>query len=184
MPLSCPENQDPNTPLWKQARGIAATYGSIVGDTNKTTGAVTNTSIQKSTKDDQDQSTGNATMIHLVDRYGDDAATVMAIAENDSGLADPLVPGLPYLRAEAVYAARHEMARSVDDVLSRRTRARLLARDESAAVAELVATLLASELGWDDRERVAQAARYRELVGRERSVPQLPETALEAALGS
>ena len=94
------------------------------------------------------------------------------------------MPGLPYLRAEAVYAARHEMARSVDDVLSRRTRARLLARDESAAVAESVATLLASELGWDNRERVAQAACYRELVGRERSVPQLPETALEAALGS
>ena len=43
------------------------------------------------------------------------------------------MPGLPYLRAEAVYAVRHEMARTVDDVLSRRTRARLLGRDASAA---------------------------------------------------
>jgi glycerol-3-phosphate dehydrogenase len=123
-------------------------------------------------------------MMHLLDRYGDEAPAVMAIAASEPGLAEPLVPGLPYVRAEAVYAARHEMARSVDDVLSRRTRARLLARDETAAVAESVATLLAVELGWDESERAAQAARYRELVEHERAVPHLPETALEAALGT
>ena len=60
---------------------------------------------------------------------------------------EPLVAGLPYLRAEAVYAARHEMARSVDDVLSRRTRARLLARDASAAAADDVAALIAPAAG-------------------------------------
>ena len=58
--------------------------------------------------------------------------------------------GLPYLRAEAVYAARHEMATTVDDVLARRTRARLQARDASAAAAADVAALLAAELGWSD----------------------------------
>ena len=58
-------------------------------------------------------------------------------------LAEPLVAGLPYLRAEAVYAARHEMARTVDDVLARRTRARLQARDASAAAAPDVAALMA-----------------------------------------
>jgi len=47
VPLSCPESQDPNSPLWKQARAIAGTYGSIVGDTNKVTGAVTNTVTEK-----------------------------------------------------------------------------------------------------------------------------------------
>ncbi len=73
---------------------------------------------------------------------------------------------------------------SVDDVLSRRTRARLLARDETAAIAADVAALLAPELGWDEAERAAQAAAYRAGVDHERTVPHLPETALEAALGT
>jgi glycerol-3-phosphate dehydrogenase len=131
-----------------------------------------------------DAASGNDTLVHLLDRYGDEAPAVFALAEKEPGLGDPLVPGLPYLRAEAVYAARHEMARSVDDVLSRRTRARLLARDETAAVADDVAALLAPELGWDDAERAAQAAAYRATIEHERAAPHLPETALEVALGS
>jgi glycerol-3-phosphate dehydrogenase len=127
---------------------------------------------------------GDTTMTHLLERYGDEAPAVAALAANDASLAEPLIPGLPYLRAEALYAARHEMACSVDDVLSRRTRARLLARDESAAVAGDVAALLARELGWDDAEQAAQAAGYRAVIEHERGVPQLPETALEAALGT
>jgi glycerol-3-phosphate dehydrogenase len=126
----------------------------------------------------------DADMIHLLDRYGDEAPAVLALAKAAPDLREPLVPGLPYLRAEAVYAARHEMARSVDDVLSRRTRARLLARDGTAAVADDVAALLAPELGWDAAEQAAQAAGYRSLVEHERQVPQLPETALEATLGT
>jgi glycerol-3-phosphate dehydrogenase len=59
-----------------------------------------------------------------------------------------LVPGLPYIRAEAIYAARYEMAETLEDVLSRRTRALLLDRDASAAVALEVARLIAPELGW------------------------------------
>ena len=46
---------------------------------------------------------------------------VLRIA-TDAGLARPLIDGLPYLRAEVVFAARYEMAQTVDDVLSRRTR--------------------------------------------------------------
>ena len=131
-----------------------------------------------------DAASGNDTLVHLLDRYGDEAPAVLALAEKEPGLGDPLVPGLPYLRAEAVYAARHEMARSVDDVLSRRTRARLLARDETATVADEVAALLAPELGWTDGERAAQAAAYRATIEHERATPDLPETALEAVLGS
>jgi len=70
---------------------------------------------------------------HLADRYGDEARTVLTIASATPGGSEQLVPGLPYLRAEALYAARHEMVCTLDDVLSRRTRARLLARDASAA---------------------------------------------------
>jgi glycerol-3-phosphate dehydrogenase len=123
-----------------------------------------------------------AAVVHLADRYGGEARVLLAMVEHDPSLAEPLVPGLPYLRAEALYAARYEMARSVDDVLSRRTRARLLARDASAAVADDVAALIGDELGWDREERAAQVERYRELVTHEREVPGLPETALDPTL--
>jgi glycerol-3-phosphate dehydrogenase len=105
---------------------------------------------------------------HLAGRYGTEAAAVAALAA-DPSLAEPLVPGQPYLRAEAVYAVRHEMARTLDDVLSRRTRARLFARDASADAADAVAALLAPELGWTVAERDAQVAAYRASVVAERA---------------
>ncbi len=90
------------------------------------------------------------TIEHLANRYGGETRALLAMIDRDPTLAEPLVPGLPYLRAEALYAVRYEMARSVDDILSRRTRARLLARDASAAAAPAVAALVAADLGWDD----------------------------------
>ncbi len=121
---------------------------------------------------------------HLADRYGADARTVLAMAEADPALAEPLVPGLPYLRAEALFGVRYEMARSVDDVLSRRTRSRLLARDDSARAADAVAALIGPALGWDSAEQRRQAEAYRALVTEEREAPHLPEVALDAALGA
>ncbi len=116
----------------------------------------------------------------LAARYGSDARDVLTLASADASLAEPLVPGLAYTRAEAVYAMRHEMARTVDDVLSRRTRARLLARDASVDASDTVATLMAAEMGWSDTERDRQAAAYRALIEVERATGGLPETALDA----
>jgi glycerol-3-phosphate dehydrogenase len=116
----------------------------------------------------------------LAMRYGGDAREVVAMTGADATLAAPIVPGLPYSRAEVVYAVRAEMARTVDDVLSRRTRARLLARDASAGAASGVASIMAAELGWDDAERDRQVEQYRALVEAERVTGGLPETALEA----
>jgi len=110
----------------------------------------------------------------LADRYGGEAAAVRALVADDPALGEPLVPGLPYLRAEAVYAARHEMARTLDDVLTRRTRARLLARDASAEAAADVAALLAPELGWDDAEQQRQVADYQASIDHERASADLP----------
>jgi glycerol-3-phosphate dehydrogenase len=98
---------------------------------------------------------------HLVGRYGSEARVVEALVAADPTLAEPLVAGLPYLRAEAVYAARYEMAGTLDDVLARRTRALILAREASVAAAPDVARLLAPELGWDERETAAQVDAYR-----------------------
>ena len=79
------------------------------------------------------------------------------------------MPGLPYLRAEAVYAARHEMATTLVDVLTRRTRAHLLDRAATVDAAPDVASLLAAELGWDAAERDRQLAEYLELAAKEQA---------------
>ena len=107
---------------------------------------------------------GETQVRRLLDRYGSDATTVLAIAESDPALAEPLVPGLDYLCAEAIFAVRYEMAGSVDDVLSRRTRARLQARDDSARAADAVARLIGDELGWDADECVSQVTAYRKSI--------------------
>jgi glycerol-3-phosphate dehydrogenase len=97
---------------------------------------------------------------HLVGRYGSHATDVMALITDDVSLGEPLVPGLAYTRAEALYAVRHEMALSLDDVLTRRTRARLFQRDTTIAVAADVAALLAPALGWDADETDRQVAAF------------------------
>jgi glycerol-3-phosphate dehydrogenase len=112
-------------------------------------------------------------------RYGGEARSVLALARAERALGEPLVPGLDYLRAEVIHAVRAEMARTVDDVLSRRTRARLLARDASAAAAPDVAVLMAGELGWDAAEQERQVEHYRALVREEQESAGLPATALD-----
>ncbi len=121
---------------------------------------------------------------HLAGRYGTLAADVRALVAQDASLGEPVVAGLPYLRAEVVYAARAEMAQTVDDVLSRRTRARLLARDASARAADDVGSILMRELGWTEAERAAQVESYRRAVASEREAADLPETALDSSVGA
>ena len=94
--------------------------------------------------------------------YGTDAPAVRALAASDPDLAGLLHPRLPYLRAEVVWGAREEMARTVEDVLARRTRALLLDARASAECAPAAARLLARELGrdaaWEERQVVAYRA--------------------------
>ncbi|MEO5723930.1 MAG: glycerol-3-phosphate dehydrogenase C-terminal domain-containing protein, partial [Ilumatobacteraceae bacterium] len=97
---------------------------------------------------------------HLDNRYGSLAGRVRALVAADATLAEPLVPGLPYLRAEAVHAVRHEMATTLDDVLSRRTRARLFDRQATLDAAPAVADLIAGELAWDEAETARQVADF------------------------
>ena len=112
---------------------------------------------------------------HLAGRYGGEARALLAMIQADPELATPIVAGQEYVEAEVVFAARHEMARSVDDVLSRRTRARLWGRDDSVDAAERVAELLAAELGWDEAQRDASVAEYRALCEHEREFAGLAE---------
>jgi len=104
---------------------------------------------------------------HLADRYGGEARVLLAMIERDSSLGADLVPGTDYLRAEAVYAARYEMARSLSDILARRTRALLQAREATVAVAPQIARLVAPDLGWDDAEIDRQVESYVATASRE-----------------
>ena len=121
---------------------------------------------------------------HLAHRFGGETRILLAMIERDAELGEPLVPGLPYLKAEAIFAARYEMVRSLDDVLSRRTRARLLGRDAAAAAAADVAELVAADLGWTADDQAQQVADFRAIVDDERRAPALPETAIDAAIGA
>jgi glycerol-3-phosphate dehydrogenase len=102
----------------------------------------------------------------LASRYGHAAHEVLAVASERGELAQPIVAGLPDLLAEAVHAARREQARSVADVLLRRTRLGLLAArdvcDADRGVAERVAGALGGELGWDGARQAREAERFRE----------------------
>jgi glycerol-3-phosphate dehydrogenase len=98
---------------------------------------------------------------HLQHRYGTLADEIHALMAFRPDLGAPLVPGQPYLRAEAVYAVRHEMATTLDDVLARRTRAHLFDRDASLAAAPAVAELIGDELGWSSDEIARQLDAYR-----------------------
>jgi glycerol-3-phosphate dehydrogenase len=79
--------------------------------------------------------------------YGSDAVRVKGLVEADPLLAKPLHPELPYIGAEVVWAVRNEMARTVADVLARRTRAIFLNAKAAIEMAPLVAGLMADELG-------------------------------------
>lgn len=104
---------------------------------------------------------------HLEHRYGSDADEIRALIAFDPTLGEPLVAGQPYLCAEVVYAARHEMATTLDDVLVRRTRSHLFDRTATLAAASTAAELLGRELGWSDDEVARQLEDYRELCRRE-----------------
>jgi glycerol-3-phosphate dehydrogenase len=95
--------------------------------------------------------------------HGSDAPALARLAAERPGWDEPLHFNLPYRVCEVIWAARHEMARTVEDVLARRTRALLLDARASASIAPAVARLLAEELGKDEAWQRAQVAAYREL---------------------
>src|SRR5271155_514129 len=88
--------------------------------------------------------------------YGSDADAILALAAADERLAKQLHPALPYIGAEVIWGVREEMARTVDDILSRRTRALFLNARAAIEMAPEVAKLMAEELGtgqdWIDEQ--------------------------------
>ena len=82
--------------------------------------------------------------------YGSDALAIQELVQTDPSLGEPLHRALPYTRAEVVWAARHELARTVEDVLARRVRALFLNAAAATEMAPETAAILAKELGRDE----------------------------------
>jgi glycerol-3-phosphate dehydrogenase len=82
--------------------------------------------------------------------YGADADGIREIARENPQFARMLHPDLPYIAAEVLWSVRHEMSRTLDDALARRTRALLLNARAAIAIAPEVARLMAGQLGRDE----------------------------------
>jgi glycerol-3-phosphate dehydrogenase len=87
---------------------------------------------------------------HLLGRYGSCTEELVELIEADPALGEPIPGAEGYLKVEAVYAATHEGALHLEDVLVRRTRAFIEERDHGLTAAPEVAALLAPVLGWDE----------------------------------
>lgn len=88
--------------------------------------------------------------------YGSDSLKIKLLEEEDPSTASPLIDGEPYTISEVIWAARYEMARSVEDVLARRIRVLFLDAKGAERMAERVAELVGNELGrsieWKERQ--------------------------------
>ena len=125
---------------------------------------------------------GEDSRAHLGERYGHAAQLVLRLAAADPSLAQRISPGLPDIAAEGTYAAGHEQAHTVGDVLLRRTRLGLLdARrlcEPDAGGPRAVAQAMAGELGWDAARVEQEVEAWRELARAEGLVPDVDAVAV------
>lgn len=105
----------------------------------------------------------NAEASEPYEMYGSDALALKKIAEEQEGWDRPLHPNLRCKPSEVVWGVRSEMARTVEDILARRTRSLLLDARASMQIAEPIADLMAAEMGKDDRWKQKQVEEYKEL---------------------
>jgi glycerol-3-phosphate dehydrogenase len=106
---------------------------------------------------------------HLLRRYGSLISELLDLIAADPSLARPLAGADDYLRVEAVYAATHEGARHLDDVLTRRTRISIETWDRGLSAAQEVASLLAGPMKWRSRQVSREIENYRARVAAERA---------------
>ncbi|GAB2915015.1 glycerol-3-phosphate dehydrogenase [Nonomuraea fastidiosa] len=105
---------------------------------------------------------------HLLHRYGSLIDDILELVEQDPSLGRPLDGADDYLRAEIVYAATHEGARHLNDVLTRRTRISIETFHRGVGVAREAAELLAGPLGWDGEQVKREVEYYTKRVEAER----------------
>lgn len=119
---------------------------------------------------------------HLLNRYGSLLPELLEMIKSSPALAHPLDGAPEYLKVEAVYAASHEGALHLDDILARRTRISIETWDRGVAAAPEVARLVAPILGWGPADVDREVEHYRKRVDAEReSQYQLDDHSADAA---
>jgi glycerol-3-phosphate dehydrogenase len=116
---------------------------------------------------------------HLAGVYGERARIHAEQIASNPALAERLDPELPFVWSEIYFAAEHDRARTVEDVLARRVPLLLVSRDQGESVVEQVADVLAETLGWSRETRRASIETYLEEVARSRRFRAAPETSSE-----
>jgi glycerol-3-phosphate dehydrogenase len=114
---------------------------------------------------------------HLLNRYGTLAEDLLDLIRENPELAEPLPGADDYLAAEVIYAASHEGALHLDDVLARRTRISIEAWDRGVSAAPVAAGLMAQVLGWDSEREQREVEFYLERVAAERASQLQPDDA-------
>ena len=143
--------------MWNRRRSLAADLGLLVGHVE-----------------------------HLLRRYGTRIDELTDLIRRRPELGEPLEGAPNYLQVEAYYAASHEGALHLEDVLTRRTRISIETFDRGVSAARPVADLMGEVLGWDDATRQRELAHYDARVEAERESQQQPadHTADAARLGA
>ena len=114
---------------------------------------------------------------HLLNRYGVMTDELLDLIRARPELQEPLPGADDYLQAEVVYAATHEGALHLDDVLARRTRISIEAWDRGVSAAPVVAELMAGELGWDAARIESEVSHWLRRVEAERASQLEPDDA-------
>ena len=106
-------------------------------------------------------------LTHLINRYGSLMEDLLEMIRADRTLAEPISPESDVLKAEILYAVTHEGARSVSDVLTRRTRLSFELKDRGLSIARRVAELIAPILRWSEENINASISEYEKIIDRE-----------------
>ncbi|QEE62287.1 glycerol-3-phosphate dehydrogenase/oxidase [Salinibacterium sp. dk2585] len=114
---------------------------------------------------------------HLLNRYGTLTDELLDLMREDPSLNTPLPGADDYLEAEVVYAASHEGALHLDDVLARRTRISIEAWDRGVSAAPVAARLMARVHGWSEERVEREVQHYLRRVEAERASQQQPDDA-------
>ena len=110
-------------------------------------------------------------------RHGVLITEILAMVAQDASLGEPLPGGEDYLKAEIVYAASHEGALHVDDILARRTRLSIESFDRAITASRPAAELVAPVLGWDATTVQEEVEHYHQRVAAERMSQTMPDDA-------
>jgi glycerol-3-phosphate dehydrogenase len=115
----------------------------------------------------QSYSLSTACVERMLNRYGSLISDIFEMISKDPNLALEVLPGAGYIKAEVLYAATHEGARSLVDILARRLRLVMETSDHGLSSAQELAELVAPTLGWDSADIAREVAAFEQYIATE-----------------